>query len=161
MADAAKFKTRKSQESPEQKAARDETLRREIENRVKKTGKSREVVTHEITSEVNSSPYKLSLERSPEGPFYRVEGLGSQVHVFLNEAHPFFNDVYQGPDSTPRLRAALECLLFVMGECELDANEERQEFYKGERGEWSRRFSSVLKVLDRKDPSRRCCLVQN
>jgi len=152
MTDASKFKTRKSQESPEQKAAREETLRREIETRVKKTGKSREVVTHEITSEVNSSPYKLSLERSPEGPFYRVEGLGSQVHVFLNEAHPFFNDVYQGPDSTPRLRAALECLLFVMGECELDANEERQEFYKGERGEWSRRFSSVLKVLDRKDP---------
>jgi hypothetical protein len=70
----------------------------------------------------------------------------------LNEAHPFFNDVYQGPDSTPRLRAALECLLFVMGECEMDANEERQEFYKGERREWSSRFSSVLKVLDRKDP---------
>ena len=151
MTDASKFKTRKSQESPEQKAAREETLRREIENRVKKTGKSREIVTHEITSEVSSSPYKLSLERSPEGPFYRVEGLGSQVHMYLNEAHPFFNDVYQGPDSTPRLRAALECLLFVMGECELDANEERQEFYKGERGEWSRRFSSVLKVLDRKD----------
>lgn len=152
MVDAAKFKTRRSQESPEQKAIREEALRREIESRVKKTGKSREVIKHEITSEVNSSPYKLSLERSPEGPFYRVEGLGSQVHVFLNEAHPFFNDVYQGPDSTPRLRAALECLLFVMSECELDANEERQEFYKGERREWSQRFSSVLKVLDRKDP---------
>ena len=152
MADAAKFKTRKSQESPEQKAAREERLHREIEDRVKKTGKSREVVTHEITSEVDSSPYKLLLERSPEGPFYRVEGHGSQVRVYLNEAHPFFNDVYQGPDSTPRLRAALECLLFVMGECEMDANEERKEFYMGERGEWSRRFSSVLKVLDRKDP---------
>lgn len=151
MADASKFKTRRSQASPEQKAAREESLRREIEDRVKKTGKSREVVTQEITSEMNASPYKLSLERSPEGPLYRVQGRGSQIHVFLNEAHPFFNDVYQGPDSTPRLRAALECLLFVMGECELDANEERQEFYKGERGEWSRRFSSVLKVLDRKD----------
>ena len=152
MAEAAKFKTRKSQESPEQKAARQERLRRRVEDRVKKTGKSREVAEGEIISEINSSPYKRSFERSPEGPFYRVEGPGSQVNVIINEAHRFFNDVYYGPDSSPRLRAALDCLLFVMGECELDSNEDRQEFYISERVEWSRRFGSVLKFLDRTNP---------
>jgi len=153
MADAEKYKTGKPEPSPEQKEQRKKQFTRKVKERAKQTGKTEVEVERELEAEVTSLPYKLSFESIPGGTFYRVEAIASQVHLIINQAHPFFTNLYAGPDSTPRLRAGLELLLFVMAECELDASVERQLFYDSERREWSQRFSTVLRLLEQKDPA--------
>jgi hypothetical protein len=55
--------------------------------------------------------------------------------------------VYAAFASTPQLRSGLELLLFVIGECELDASDDRRRFYESERAEWSRLLSAGLDRL--------------
>ncbi|HLL76217.1 MAG TPA: ATP-binding protein [Pyrinomonadaceae bacterium] len=153
MADSEKYKTKKAEPSPEQKQDREKEFKRKVKERAEKTGKSEEEAERDVEAEVTSMPYKLSFENIPGGSFYRVEGIASQVHLIINQAHPFFTSLYAGPDSTPRSRAGLELLLFVLAECELDASLERQLFYESERREWSQRFNTVLKLLEKKDPT--------
>jgi hypothetical protein len=153
MADAEKYKTGKPEPSPEQKEQRKKQFTRKVKERAKQTGKTEVEAERELEAEVTSLPYKLSFENIPGGTFYRVEAIASQVHLIINQAHPFFTSVYAGPDSTPRLRAGLELLLFVMAECELDASVERQLFYDSERREWSQRFNTVLRLLEQRDPA--------
>jgi len=153
MATAEKYKTRKPEPSPEQKEEGQKQFDRKVKERAKQTGKTEAEAERELEAEVTSQPYKLSFENIPGGTFYRVEPIASQVHLIINQAHPFFTSVYAGPESTPRLRAGLELLLFVMAECELDASVERQLFYDSERREWSQRFSTALRLLEQKDPA--------
>jgi hypothetical protein len=96
-------------------------------------------------------PFKVEIERNPEGPFYRVEPRGGQVVLFINKAHRFYTDIYArvpGPRGA-QVRQALEVLLFVLGKCEIDASEERQLFYVAERQEWSKRLHIALTTLQR------------
>lgn len=153
MATAEKYKTRKAEPSPEKREEQQKQFERKVKERAKQTGKSEVEVERELEAEVTSLPYKLSFENIPGGTFYRVEPIASQVLLIINRAHPFFTSLYAGPDSTPRLRAALELLLFVMAECELDASVERQLFYDSERREWSQRFNTVLRLLEQRDPA--------
>ena len=44
--------------------------------------------------------------------------------------------------------ALLELLLFVLGDCELDSNDERQLFYETERAEWSKVLNVALDRLE-------------
>ena len=95
----------------------------------------------------------------PGAPFYRMDQIGGMKVLYLNRAHNFYKDMYaeiaaQAADnpSVLRLRSALEVLLFVLGDCELDANDERQVFYANERYEWSRRLETTLTVLQRTTP---------
>ena len=85
--------------------------------------------------------------------FFRVEQVGDQKVLYLNTEHRFYLDVYTGPESTPRLRACLEIVLFVIGECEIDAEpgSSRQLFYKVERGEWSKGLDIALDRLEQID----------
>ena len=81
-------------------------------------------------------------------PFYRVDQVGSQRVLYLNTAHRFFTAVYS--DARARLRAALEVFLFVLGEAELEAIDERLAFYENERGYWSDRLRTGLEDLDQR-----------
>jgi len=95
-------------------------------------------------------PFRVEMDANPEGPFYRVDLRGNQVVLLINSKHRFYTDVYasiQGPDGA-RIRQALEVVLFVLGKCEVDAEEDRALFYKSERIEWSRRMNTALAKLD-------------
>jgi len=148
MEEAQKYKTRPSTETPEQLDEREKRRQKELEERIKRTGKTREEVERDLEFELATNPFRIGYESVPGGDFYRVEAIGPQVHVIINQSHPFFTDVYHAPDSTPRLRAALELLLFVMSECELGAILERQIFYQSERREWSHHLGIVLRLLN-------------
>jgi hypothetical protein len=50
------------------------------------------------------------------------------------------------------LKTALELLLIVLGECELDSTPEKEKFYRYERNEWSRRLDIVLEELNSRAP---------
>lgn len=125
-----------------------ERLEQEARRQSRETGRPFEQVEREIELQTYDRPFKVLQEAMPGAPFYRVEQLGAQVVLYLNTRHRFFMDVYHAPESTPRLRAALELLLFVLGECELDAREDKRRFYETERAVWSILLDTKLDRLD-------------
>jgi hypothetical protein len=67
--------------------------------------------------------------------------------VALNTAHRFYSELYAGPASTPEIRAALEVLLFSIGECINSAPEQTRAVYDLELPEWSKRLDYALLQL--------------
>jgi hypothetical protein len=160
MTEAAKFKTsRPGGDAEERRRKAAERLRLVAEKRAAETGKSVEETVRELEAEAQGRPYVVQEEEMPGAPFYRIDQIGGMKVLYLNRAHNFYKDMYaeiaaQASDnpSALRLRSALEVLLFVLGDCELDANDERQVFYANERYEWSRRLETTLTVLQRTTP---------
>jgi hypothetical protein len=152
MEEIEKFKTRTPAEpSDEQKRKAQEAVEREIKERSRKSGVPAEHVGRQLLQEIEGFRYKLEEKSQPYGPFFYVERRGGQGVLCINTAHRFYTDVYAGPESTPRLRAALELLLFVIGDCELDAGEDRRLFYESERNEWSKQLNIALDRLNQRD----------
>jgi hypothetical protein len=151
MQDAEKYKPRRPIETPEQRQRSEEHLKQEIRRVARETGRPEVEVAPEVEAETKARPYKVVLEDLPGAPFYRVEQRGGQKVLLINRAHRFYGDIYVAHDSTPHLRATLEVLLFVIGDCELDASDDGQVFYQLERGEWSKRLTVALDRLGHVD----------
>ena len=83
-------------------------------------------------------------EAIPEGNFYMPKRIGEQKRVVINTEHPFHSKIYL---AAPEARYALEVLLFVFAERELDAVGEASVFYKAERNRWSERLRYALDHL--------------
>ena len=152
MEEAAKYKTRKPGGDPtERREEAEKQFQRELERRAEQAGVSPSDIETELRADVLGRPYKVMAETLPGAPFFRLAQIGGQRVLYLNKEHRFYTDVYAGPESTPRLRASLEVLLFVIGECELDATGERHLFYQTERSEWSTRLNVALNLLEEID----------
>ncbi|MFN8483025.1 MAG: ATP-binding protein [Anaerolineae bacterium] len=148
MADSQKFKTRKPGGDP---AVREEKAKKlfdeEVRRKAKEAGLPEPEVERQLRVQMEGHPYKVEEESLPGGPFFRVVQVGSQKVLYLNTAHRFYTDLYSGTGFTPYSRAALEVLLFVLGECEIEATDDRQLFYQTERAEWSQRLNVALERL--------------
>jgi hypothetical protein len=152
MEKAEKFKTRRSAEDPiEQSRKSIEALKKVARTKAQLSGMPVEKVEEQLVEEAKTRPYKVEIESLPGAPFFRVAQIGGQKVLYLNASHRFYTDVYAGPDSGPRLRSALEILLFVIGECELDSTEDRKRFYETERAEWSKVLNTALDMLNEMD----------
>lgn len=154
MAESAKFKIKREvRENP----SRAQEAKRELEDfarrRAKASGLPLNLVEEQVETEIEERPYKVERENHPGAPFYRVVQRGGQMVLLINEGHRFYTDVYASLRSTPELRAGLEVLLFVMGECELESVDDRRRFYEVERSEWSRRLNTALDRLGEIDAS--------
>jgi hypothetical protein len=148
MVEAEKFsKTSPSDRERLQKRG-EANLERQAEQVAEKTGRPKIEVVKELRAETAKRPYVVKEESSPGAPFYRAEQLGGARVVWLNTAHRFYTRVYKGQDATPRLRAAIEVLLFVIGSCEVESIDDRARFYVSERAEWSTRLETALDILD-------------
>ncbi len=108
------------------------------------TGKPKEEVLQELTEETSKRRWELEFSAIPEGPFYRPLRLGEQKRLMINSDHPFYTKIY---DAAPEVRAALEVLLFVLAERELEVKNEAETFYKAERQRWSERLRHALDTL--------------
>lgn len=127
-----------------------ENLEREIDRVAEETELDRAIVADEKIRQTEARPYKVELERVAEGAFFRAELRGSQLVIFLNTAHRFYQDLYISVEGFEgqRLRSSLELLLFVMGQSEVFGNQETQIWYAGERIDWSRKLQAALTKLD-------------
>jgi hypothetical protein len=147
MEEAGKFKTK----PPVMPVERQKEVQRKLQLKAAARAEQLDISVEEaekgLESEAQGRPYKVEVENLPGAPFYRMEQIGGQKILYLNGQHRFYGQVYAGPDSTPRWRAALEVMLFVMGDCELDAADDRRRFYETERAEWSGRLSVALDLL--------------
>jgi hypothetical protein len=110
-----------------------------------------ETVRAQLEKETKEYPYRVLYENTPGASFFRMEEIGGQKRLFINRAHRFFADVYAAAGATGKVRNAIEVLLFVIGECELDAyaNQDRKNFYVSERAAWSERLAHALDDLNK------------
>jgi hypothetical protein len=73
--------------------------------------------------------------------------LGGAKVLYLNRAHRFYEDVYDGPRATFEVRSALEVLLFAIADSILDASEDSQRVYRVEVPQWSLKLDLALERL--------------
>ena len=152
MAEVRKFKARRSEAMPAEREAEAEQYKREhIRERAAAARVPEEVVAQQFETEAQQRKYVVEQESLPGAPFYRVIPRGGQIVLLINKGHRFYTEVYAAYEANLQLRPALEIMLFVMGEAELDANEDRRRFYESERAEWSRVLNTALDRLHELD----------
>lgn len=125
----------------------DEELRKEALRRARETDRPVEETEQLLLLELEGRHYKVFQESRQGAPFFRAQQLGGTKALYINTSHRFFSDVYSGPHSNPAVRAALEVLLFVIGDCMEDSTDDRRIFYEVEINEWSKRLDVVLTHL--------------
>jgi hypothetical protein len=150
MESAAKYAATKPQPGDVERLEKSkEAVEAEAERKAEEVGVPVEAVLEKLFKDIDDRPYAIITKEVPEGPFYRPELYGGQRRVILNTDHPFYTEVYASPNSTPEVRSALEVLLFVLADAELDARDERENFYKAERQHWSQKLKHALRELAR------------
>jgi hypothetical protein len=93
------------------------------------------------------SPYRVEFEAMSDRPFFRVGRHGGARILYLNTTHRFYEEIYDGPASTPELRSSLEVLLFSLGDVMLESSEETQVRNQTQMMSWSRRLDLALGML--------------
>jgi len=137
---------------PEVEARQTKTGQRELdhlaEQRAKQSGTSVETVKAELELQLAGRLYKVAQESLPGLPFFRMSILGSTRVLWLNTSSRFFQEVYQGPNSNPAVRSALEVLLFSIGDRMLDASDDLRDIYNHEIPQWSGKMEFALAQLN-------------
>lgn len=148
---ASKFRTAKPpKETEARRREAEENLRREAAKRADRASIEPEVVERELVAQQEGNPHAVETEDLPGAPFFRCEQRGGQRVLLINVAHPFYTDLYARDESTPAVRAALEIMLWTLGEAEVEADPEsdRRRFYGRERGSvWSPYLAEALVSL--------------
>jgi hypothetical protein len=148
---ALKFKTTKPpKDTPARRTEAKKNLESEAKRRAKDSGVPAEAVERELVAQQEGKTHAVETEELPGAPFFRCLQRGGQRVLLLNVAHPFYTDLYAGPDSSVRQRAALEILLWTLGEAEVDADpdSDRRRFYERERPSvWSPYLADALTSL--------------
>jgi hypothetical protein len=148
MEQSEKFKGTVLESTPAQIEEAKNNLEQAASERADVTGKPKEEVLKALIEETTHRRWELEFSAIPEGPFYRPVRLGEQKRLVINTDHPFYTKIY---DVAPEVRAALEVLLFVLAERELEVKREAETFYKAERQRWSERLRHALDTLVRED----------
>ncbi len=144
MEESEKFKGKRPPPSPAQHNDAQKNLERAAQREAGKTGKPKEAALKELEEKTTKHRWEVCFDAIPEGPFYRPVRLGEQKQVILNTDHPFYAKIY---NVRPEGRAALEVLLFVLAERELESDGDAETFYKAERQRWSERLRHALDHL--------------
>jgi len=108
------------------------------------SGRPKEVVREEIAEKVRAKKWEVEFQAIPEGPFYRPYRLGEQKRVIINIEHPFHSRIYLAAGAS---KHAVEVMLFVLAERELESTGDAHLFYKAERQRWSERLRHALGQL--------------
>jgi hypothetical protein len=148
---AEKFRTTKAPDNtPEREKEAEDNLDRESRKRAARAGVQPETVKRDLEGAREGATHAVDTEDMPGAAFFRCSQEGGTRVLYLNVAHPFYTELYAAPGSTPRSRAGLEVLLWVLGNAEVDAEPEsdRRKFYGRERvSVWSPTLADSLEVL--------------
>jgi hypothetical protein len=148
---AEKFRTTpKPKNTPERSQEAQDNLAQAASRRARRSGLDPAAVQRDLEAQRLGRDHEVETEDLPGAPFFRCVQEGGTRVLYLNVAHPFYTDLYQGPGASPRLRAGLEVLLWTLGEAEADSDPEsdRRTFYERERSSvWSSYLADSLKTL--------------
>ena len=127
-----------------QKEEADRNLEREVRRRAASEQRPEPEVREELAAEARENPWAVDYAATPEGPFFRPHRLGEQKRLVINTSHPFYSRVFE---RFPQARPAVEILLFVLAERELEAPDQLERIYRAERQKWSERLRFALEAL--------------
>jgi hypothetical protein len=144
MEQSEKFKGTPAEPTATQKEEAQRNLDRAATEHSEKTGEPKEKVLQQFIDKTSRRRWEIEFGSIPEGPFYRPVRLGEQKQLVINTDHPFYTKVYA---AAPEARAALEVLLFVLAERELEVKNDAEAFYRAERQRWSERLRHALDTL--------------
>jgi len=145
MEEAERFRIRRATPTPEKIAESKKNLEEVIEKIVKETGASKEEVEERVKARTEKHGWEVQFESVEDGPFYRPRRLGTQKQIIINTSHHFYTKVY---NQAPAIKSALEVLLFVLADGEIDAEGDREQFYRSERvHHWSKMLKDALEKL--------------
>ncbi len=144
MEESEKFKGSVPEPTLTQREEAKNNIERLAAERAETTDKPKDKLIEEIVEETSRQRWEVEFTAIPEGPFYRPFRLGEQKRLVVNTDHPFYAKVY---NAAPEVRAALEVLLFVLAERELEVTQDAENFYKAERQRWSERLRHALDTL--------------
>lgn len=145
METSEKFVKARKEDSPSKREQAQAALEETAESVAKTTGKPKEEVIEELIASTSDRRWKVECRSVEEGPFYKPKRIGEQKRVILNTEHPFYGRVYSA--ITAETQAAVQVLLFVLAEAELEAEGEQEQFYKAARHKWSERLRFALEQL--------------
>jgi uncharacterized protein YgiM (DUF1202 family) len=140
-----KFKGAVQEPTPTQQAEAEKNLEQEAKVLAAATGKTEQETKAEVAAKAEKRKWAVTFGAIPEGPFYRPKRMGTQKQLIINTDHPFHSKVYE-PASLD-MRSALEVLLFVLAERELECRDDAETFYKAERNRWSERLRHALEEM--------------
>ena len=146
MEESAKFKAAVPEPTPAQRKEARKNIEAAAAERAESTGQPEDEVIDAIVAETSKQRWEIEFASIPEGPFYRPVRLGEQKRLVINTDHPFYSKVYNA-SASPEVQAAIEVLLFVLAERELETRGDAETFYKAERQKWSERLRHALDVL--------------
>jgi hypothetical protein len=145
MEESEKFKGTVQEPTPAQQETAVRNLEEFAAGKAETTGQPKEDVLKELAEQTKKRRWEVEFLPIPEGPFYRPVALGEQKRLVINTDHPFFPKIFER--ATPDVRAALEVVLFVLAERELEVSHDAATFYKAERQRWSERLRHALDTL--------------
>ena len=145
MEETEKFKPATPAMTKVQQEEAERNLEQVATERAKAAGLPKERLLPAVREETKKKRWEVEFKPIPEGPFYRPTRLGEQKRLIINTDHPFYSKVYNHVDANGK--AALEVLLFVIAERELESRNEAEQFYKAERQQWSERLRHALEAL--------------
>jgi hypothetical protein len=145
MQESEKFKGITTEPTPDQQQEASRNLEQAAAERSRLTGKPKEEEYKELEERTAQRRWDVEFSAIPEGPFYRPHRLGVQKLVIINTDHPFYPKMYES--ASPDVRSALEVMLFVLAERELESKGDATIFYKAERQKWSERLRHAFDTL--------------
>lgn len=148
MQETEKFRGTVTEPTAVQKDEADKNLDEAATTVAKVIGQPKETVLQQMKEQTSQNRFEIQFAAIPDGPFYRPTRLGEQKRVILNTEHPFYSKVYA---AAPEVSAALEVVLFVLAERELEVKQDAETFYKSERQRWSERLRYALDKLTTDD----------
>lgn len=135
--------------TPETTPAQDDTANKNLDDfaadKAEATGQPKEEVLQDLAQRTKKRRWEVQFSAITEGPFYRPVRVGEQKRLMINTDHPFYTKIFER--ATQDVQAALEVLLFVLAERELEVKQEAETFYKAERQRWSERLRHALDTL--------------
>jgi hypothetical protein len=144
MEESAKYKGTVAEPTPAQQQEAQRNLEHAAKQRADATGEPPEQALQELAQETVKKRWEIEFAAIAEGPFYRPRRLGEQKRLVINTDHPFYTKIY---DAAPEVRGALEVMLLVLAERELEVKDEAETFYRAERQRWSERLRHALDTL--------------
>jgi hypothetical protein len=151
MTETEKFRARPESPSDDKKAEGKKNLEDAAAKIAETTGRKKSDVVKELEDIAQQRRFAVEFKPIPEGPFYRPHRLGEQKRLIINTQHPFYSKVYA---VSPEVSSALEVLLLVLAEAELEAEGDAGTFYKAARTGWSERLRYALDRLRPNDEMR-------
>jgi hypothetical protein len=144
MLEAERFRVRRNPPTPAKVAAARENLEEEITKVARDTGQPVDKIRPAVEALTSTRLWQVDFEYLEEGPFFIPKRMGQlQKRIVINTAHPFYSKLY---DRASTSRPALEVLLCVLADGELEAEGEYESFYKSARQHWS---TLLRQTLDR------------